>query len=244
MTPVVELTAVTVRLDGTLALDAVDLSVEAGERVAVLGPSGAGKSTLLAVMAGRRGVDGGEVSVLGAAAGALRGRARRRHACRVGLVEQDPPLVGSLRVVHNVNAGLLGRWSTARALMSLVAPRGRDEVERLLEGLDLVGVADRRTDELSGGERQRVAVARTLRQQPVLVLADEPVASLDPRTGDLVLGRLCDPAAERTVVVALHDPALARRHATRLVGLRSGRLVFDTTPSEVDERRLAALYAA
>jgi phosphonate transport system ATP-binding protein len=149
----------------------------------------------------------------------------------------------SLRVVHNVNAGLLGSWSTPRALWSLVSARHREEA---IVALGAVGLADRlldRTDSLSGGERQRVAVARLLIQRPELVLADEPTSSVDPRLADQVMELLCPTGAPWTSVVCMHDPELARRHADRLVGLRAGRIVFDAAPDQVSAQDLIDLYA-
>src|SRR5690606_24165235 len=156
---------------------------------------------------------------------ALHGRAGRALRRRIGTVHQGLALTDSLRVVHNVNAGLLGRWSTARALRSLVAPVDRERVRAVL---DRVGIADKidvPTGDLSGGERQRVAIARLLAQDPDLVLADEPAASLDPELGRLAVSLLSEVAAtaERALVISLHDPDLALAHCTRVVGLRGGR---------------------
>jgi phosphonate transport system ATP-binding protein len=246
----VELAGVTVRYDRGVApgaapaLDRVDLMVGEGERVALLGASGAGKSTLLAVAGGLVAPGEGSVSVLGTdptVPSPLRPGARSRvQRSRVGLISQQLDLVLPLRVVHNVNAGRLGRWSTLAALWSLVVPRARHEV---VEALDRVDLGDRfwsRTDELSGGERQRVAVARVLHQRPDLVLGDEPTSSVDPHLADRIMGLLVD--GPWTTVVSVHDPELARRHATRLVGLREGRIVFDAAPSAVSDDDLARLY--
>lgn len=246
----VELNGVRLRFGSIEALAGVDLRVDPGERVALIGPSGAGKSSLLDVIGGLSPPTEGTVRVLdtdlGRGIGALPRRQRRRHGRRVGTVSQRHDLVLSLRVVHNVNAGLLGDWSTARALASLIAPSGRD---RVAATLDLVGLAhriDARTGDLSGGERQRVAVARVLRQDPDLLLADEPTSSVDPTLSDLVMGLLCRPRseAESTTIVTVHDPALALRHATRVVGLRSGRVVLDRPAAEVTDADLDAVYAA
>ena len=227
----------------------MSLRVPVGERVALVGPSGAGKTTLLALMAGLVPPTDGSVAVFGAALSDVSGRALRRHRARVGLVGQHLDLALALRVVHNVNAGRLGRWSTPAALGSLLRPAGRGEV---VEVLDAVGLGDRveaRTGDLSGGERQRVAVARVLRQRPDLLLADEPTSSVDPAISDRVMGLLASPGAvgvdgtPRTVVVSAHDPQLARRHVDRLIGLLAGRVVFDRPANEVTDDELTALYA-
>jgi len=222
----------------------VDLTVRAGERVAVVGASGAGKSTLLAVANGSVVPTAGRVQVLGTDPAGLTGAALRRLRARVGTVHQHLELVGPLRVVHNVNAGRLGRWSAGRAAWSLVRPQG---VEEVVAALDRVGLADRvydRTERLSGGQQQRVALARVLVQRPELVLADEPASALDPALADTALELLGELAADTggALVVCLHDPALALRHCDRVVGLRAGRVVLDAPATELTLPALEAFY--
>jgi phosphonate transport system ATP-binding protein len=214
--------------------------------VAVVGPSGAGKSTLLGLANGAVAPTAGSVQVFGAAPAALRGRALRRLRARVGTVHQHLELVDQLRVVHNVNAGRLGSWPAGRATWSLLRPQGVAEV---LEALDRVGLADRvfeRTERLSGGQRQRVAVARLLVQRPELVLADEPASALDPALADRVLGLLAELVATggRAMVTSLHDPALALRHCTRVVGLVAGQVVLDAPAAALTVGDLATFYGA
>jgi phosphonate transport system ATP-binding protein len=214
--------------------------------VAVVGPSGAGKSTLLGLANGAVAPTAGSVRVLGADPAALRGRTLRRLRSRVGTVHQHLELVGQLRVVHNVNAGRLGSWPASRAAWSLARPQGLPEV---LAALEQVGLADRvfeRTDRLSGGQRQRVAVARLLVQRPELVLADEPASALDPSLGDRVLGLLAGLATDRggALVASLHDPSLALRHCTRVVGLVAGRVVLDAPAAGLTVGDLADFYGA
>ena len=248
-TPAVRLSGVDVTYpNGTHALVGVDLTIDVGERVALVGPSGGGKSTLLNLLSGRLLLDGadvaGDVGVLGADPGALRGRRRRRQAVRVGTVRQGLDLVGPLRVVHNVNAGRLGTWSTLRALVSLARPAERAEAASAVErfGLDPT-LLDVTVDELSGGQRQRVAVARVSRQAPELLLADEPIASLDPGLSELVLEMVVDPTAPwSTSIVSLHQPDFARRFATRVVGVRDGRVAFDVPVEQLTEQHLATVY--
>jgi phosphonate transport system ATP-binding protein len=147
-------------------------------------------------------------------------------------------------VVHNVNAGRLGEWSAWRALTSLVRPR---EVAVTRAALDRVGLADRltqRTSTLSGGEQQRVAIARVLVQRPALVLADEPVASLDPARGVEIVDLLHEVVRDTgaTLLASLHDVHLARRGFDRVLGLRDGRLWFDTPPWRLNTTMTDALY--
>ncbi len=244
--PVVALEHVTVSYGPVTALDDVSLRIGAGERVAVLGPSGAGKSTLLAALAGVVPPGTGTVELFGARPDELSGAALRRLRSRTGRISQSLDLVGPLRVVHNVNAGRLHRWSLARAAWSLLRPQGVDEV---VAALDRVGLADRlhdRCDALSGGQQQRVAVARLLVQDPELVLADEPVHSLDPALSAQVVGLLAGLAAERgrTLVTSLHDPELALRWCDRVVGLRDGRVRFDVAAGALAPEALDELYGA
>jgi phosphonate transport system ATP-binding protein len=241
----VSLSDVTVRFGALAALAGVDLVVPAGQRLAVVGSSGAGKTTLLEVLAGLTAPTSGIVEVLGAQPAHLRGRRLRAHNARVGLIGQGLDIALPLRTIHNVNAGVLGEWSPVRSAWSLLWPQGRSEASQALRQ---VGLDDRllsRTEDLSGGERQRVAVARVLRQRPLLVLADEPTSSVDPQLADDVMARLCGGAdtAPWTSIVSLHDPDLARRHADRIVGLRSGAVAFDRPSADVSDDDLAALYA-
>ncbi|GAA1436717.1 phosphonate ABC transporter ATP-binding protein [Microlunatus lacustris] len=241
----VALQSVQVRYGSLLAVDDVSLSVAAGERVALVGPSGAGKSTLLALCTGAVQPTSGTVEVLGEA---LASRTPRQLAAvrrRVGMLHQRLHLVGRLRVVHNVNAGRLGVWPWWKALASLVRPL---EVAAAQQALARTGVGDlvlARTEELSGGEQQRVALARLLVQDPELVLADEPVSSLDPARAEEVLRLLCATVTgwERTLLVSLHDFDLALRHCDRVVGVRAGRLLFDLPADEVTEQLRRELYA-
>ncbi len=231
------------RFGGFDALSDVDLDVHAGERVAVLGTSGAGKSTLLSLLNGSVPATSGSVEVLGQPLGALSSGRLRAVQRRVGTVSQGLDLVDQVRVLHNVNAGHLGRWPTWRALASLVRARPDTEVLAALERVGLSWAVHERTEKLSGGERQRVAIARLLVQAPTLVLADEPVSSLDPARAAEVLDLLPPASPGSALVVSLHQPELARRHCTRAVGLRAGRVVFDVPADAVDDTRLADLYS-
>ena len=226
------------------ALDGFDLEVHAGERVALVGPSGAGKTTVLRLCTGSVRPNGGKVDVLGHELGAASAEELRALRRRVGTVYQQLHLVGPLRVVHNVNAGRLGMWSRRRALRSLVKPV---EVDVARAALARVGIASKlfeRTDRLSGGEQQRVALARVLVQEPELILADEPVSSLDPARAEEVMDLLVEVVAgrSRTMLVSLHDFGLARRRCDRIVGVKAGRVVFDLPAGDVSDELGAALY--
>ena len=241
------LQGVSVAYGNRLALDGVDLSVRRGERVALVGPSGAGKSTLLGLGSGTVVPTQGRLEVLGVDPWAVSPGALRRLRARIGSVHQQLHLVGPLPVVHNVNAGRLGTWGRLRALRSLVRPLQVDEARMALDRVGIGPYLHVRTDRLSGGEQQRVALARLLVQDPELVLADEPVASLDPARAEEVMSLLCglleQPAGHRrTLVVSLHDFDLAVRHCDRVVALRQGRVVLDVPVEEVDEGTRARIY--
>jgi len=240
----VALHGVEVRYGDRVAVDGLDLAVGAGEHVAVIGPSGAGKSTLIRLLNGTAAPSAGSVRVLGAELADAPARALRGVQRRIGTVNQQFDLVGELRVVHNVNAGRLGEWSLWRSVSSLLRPRGVDTARA---ALDRVGLADRmsqRTSTLSGGEQQRVAIARVLVQRPALVLADEPVASLDPARGAEVVTLLHEVTRDTgaTLLASLHDVELARRGFDRVLGMRAGRLLFDTTPAALTATMTDALY--
>jgi phosphonate transport system ATP-binding protein len=206
----------------------IDLDVRPGECVALVGASGAGKTTLLRTLSGELLPVAGQVLVDGQALAGLHGAARRRARARIGLISQKHDLVEPLRVDKNVMAGALGRWSDWRALRFLFWSRP-DELADAAAALRAVGLEDKLrspTVALSGGEQQRVAIARALIQAPRLLLADEPVASLDPATAVEVLDLLTRLARERgmALICALHQPALAARFFDRTLEVRDGAL--------------------
>ena len=227
----------------TCVVRTVSLAVAGGEVVALVGPSGAGKSTLLALADGTLTPKAGRVTTLGQPLAELSERARRIVRADIGVVPQTVSLPGSLRVLHNVNAGRLGRWTVAQSIRSLIAPIGRGAVLDALAQFGIEGLIDARTDTLSGGQQQRVALARLVVQRPRLVLADEPVSAVDPAWSDEVLSQLRGMAdAGVGVLISVHDPDLARTHCSRMVGLRDGSVVFDRRVGEIDQPELDALY--
>ena len=211
------------------ALSDVHLEVAAGERIALVGPSGAGKTTLLRTLSGRLPPRAGEVMFEGVSLGSLKGRALRRVRAQIGLITQKHDLVDTLRVDKNVMAGALGRWSTMRALRFLFWSKAAElaEAGAALASVGLVDKLKAPSSALSGGEQQRVAIARALIQAPRLLLADEPVASLDPRTAVEVLDLLTGLTKARgmALICSLHQPELAARFFDRIVEVRHGALV-------------------
>lgn len=243
---IVELTGVTKRFGpDVLGLDDVSLTVAAGEVVVLLGLSGSGKSTLLRHVDGLQLPTSGTVKVLGVevtTAGARELRALRR---RIGFVFQQFDLVGGRTVLENVCTGALGRLRGPRLGLTTY-PRGlRREA---LEHLDRVGLADRafqRAATLSGGQQQRVAVARALMQRPEVLLADEPVASLDPESSAQVMDLLKTISRENslTVLCSLHQVDLALGWGDRIVGLRTGRTVLDLPTAGLDREQVMSVYS-
>lgn len=242
--PIFELKHVSQQFGQFRALADVDLKIYAGERVALVGSSGAGKSTLIRLLNGTLMPTEGEVWVLGRNLSQLTSRQLRQVQRGIGTVYQQFHLVDNLRVVHNVNAGHLGRWSLFKALFSLIKPL---EVETALKALTQVGIPEKlyaRTDRLSGGQQQRVALARVLVQDPIAILADEPIASLDPERSREIMDLLRDLTVQnsRSLVVSLHAIEFARSHCDRIVGLREGRIVFDLPAEQVTDGMLGELY--
>lgn len=228
--------------DGTLALSEVSVSIPKGQFCVILGPSGAGKSTLLRAVNGLMQPTNGRVVIDGTELTPATARHLRQ---RVAMIHQHFNLTLRMSVAANVLAGLLPVVSTGRAILGWFTPEHRAKACALLEcvGLNPKHV-QRRAGELSGGQQQRVGVARAFMLDPEVVLADEPVASLDPKISREILGLIRDAAQERhaTVLCSLHQVDLAREFGDRIVGMRDGKIVFDGTPEEFTEERVEALY--
>lgn len=241
-----ELQNVSVAYPSGLGLDGVDLRIDAGEAVGLVGPSGAGKSTLLRLLNGTLRPTEGRVLVGGVDLTELSTAELRRLRSRLGAVHQDLRLVPNLRVVRNVLLGRIGQLSFFGALRLMMLP-SRESVRQVHTLLQRVGIADKlfeRTDRLSGGEQQRVAIARALYQEPMALLADEPLASLDPaRSRDLLqlLHNLCGEGGI-TLCTSLHDLDVARDYLPRLVGLRGGRVIFDRPTETLGDEDFHGLY--
>jgi len=226
------------------AVSNINLQIRPGERVTLVGPSGAGKSTLISLLNGTLLPSQGEVHVLGHNLAQLSPRALRQVQRQIGTIYQQFHLVNNLRVIHNVNAGHLGRWSIFKAILSLLWPL---EVDTAANALAQVGIPEKlyeRTSQLSGGQQQRVAIARVLVQHPQAILADEPISSLDPERSREVMDLLRELSqkTQKTLVTSLHDINIARSHCQRIVGLRQGKLLFDTSPANVTEPMIKMLY--
>jgi phosphonate transport system ATP-binding protein len=229
---------------GVRALDDVNLTVDEGEFLVIIGLSGSGKSTLMRCINRLVEPTEGQVLYRGADVTAASPEELRRIRRRIAMVFQHFNLVRRSTVLTNVLSGRLGYVNPWKSLLHQFP---RDQIERAMQNLDRVGIAEKayaRADTLSGGQQQRVGIARALMQEPELILADEPVSSLDPATSHGVLRHL--EAINRedgiTVVCNLHFLDLARRYGTRIVALKEGRLIFDGKPTEVDRGWFREIY--
>ncbi len=232
------------RFGNTTAVDGVSLSLSSGSFVGIIGRSGAGKSTLLRMINRLNEPTSGIVEFDGAVVTDLQGVALRQWRRNCAMVFQQFNLIGRLDVLTNVLMGRLTSVPTWRSLLTLWS-----DADKLaaLEALDRFGMADfaaQRCDQLSGGQQQRVALCRALVQQPKIILADEPIASLDPRNTQVVMDALASINRDLgiTVLCNLHALDVARNYCDRLVGMSAGRVVFDGAPAELTDRVVQDLY--
>lgn len=231
---------------GGVALRGVTLAARQGEAIALIGPSGAGKTTLLSVIGTAMAPSQGRRSVLGDEVPASSAGAPRLLRARIGTVHQAPPIPPRQRVVTAVLAGRLGRWPAWKALASLLYPQDTAGAREALARVQLADKLFARCDQLSGGQLQRVGIARVLYQQAELILADEPVAALDPALALSTVQLLVHEAAARgaTLVASLHAVDLALACFARIVGIRDGAIAFDLPAAEVTQEHLRALYGS
>jgi len=226
------------------AVQGVTLSVPTGQFVGVIGQSGAGKSTLLRMINRLTEPSGGRVLWHGAEVTQLSGRALRDWRRRCAMIFQQFNLVGRLDVLNNVLLGRLAYTPFWRAATKAWPRQDRAMALAALDQFDMAAFAPRRADQLSGGQQQRVAICRALMQEPEIVLADEPVASLDPRNARIVMDALqrINRDSGLTVLCNLHALDLARTYCDRLIGMAGGRVVFDDVPAALTEAAARELY--
>lgn len=230
--------------NGVRGLDHVNLNIDDGEFVAIIGLSGAGKSTLLRSLNRLNEITSGEIIIDGRSITKADKKELRRIRTHIGLISQQFNLVKRSTVQKNVLSGKLGSFPLGKSLFGLFS---KEDYEKVNEVLAKVGLQDRlhtRCDELSGGQQQRVSIARTLFQEASIILADEPVASLDPVTSKRILSdlQMINRTLHRTVIVNIHSVELAKAYAGRIIGLQDGRVVFDGTPAELTEEKLKMIY--
>ena len=230
--------------NGTVGLDDVDLTIQDGEFVAIIGRSGAGKYTLLRAVNRMHPITAGKLTVNGTDVSGLSGKSLRRFRRGIGMVFQSFNLVTRTTVIRNVLSACVPDMPFWRVLLGTF--RKADKL-KALECLEKVGILDKaymRADQLSGGQQQRVALARTLAQDPGIILADEPVAALDPVTARQVMQDFVRVNREMgiTILLNIHHVELALEYADRVIGIRAGKIVYDGPSSQVDQGVLDAIY--
>ncbi|MFO1146783.1 MAG: phosphonate ABC transporter ATP-binding protein [Alsobacter sp.] len=232
------------RFGGKSAVDNLNLSLEQGSFVGIIGRSGAGKSTFLRMVNRLVDPSAGRISYAGTDVTALRGKALRDWRADCAMIFQQFNLVGRLDVLTNVLLGRLNKVSTVNSVLRLWSVEDRAMALSALDMLDIASLAAQRADSLSGGQQQRVAIARALVQEPKVILADEPIASLDPRNTKVVMDALLriNKHFGITVLCNLHSLDLARTYCDRLVGMSAGRLVFDGAPEALTDGVARDLY--
>lgn len=230
--------------NGTKGLNNINLKIQKGEFIVMVGLSGAGKSTLLRSVNRLHEITEGEIIIEGESITAAKGKGLRRMRRDIGMIFQNFNLVKRSTVLKNVLAGRVGYHSTLRTTLGLFP---KEDVELAFQALKRVNILEKayaRADELSGGQQQRVSIARALAQEAKIILADEPVASLDPLTTKQVLDDLkkINEDFGITTIVNLHSIDLARQYATRIIGLHAGEIVFDGLVEEATDEKFAEIY--
>ena len=230
--------------NGVKGLSHINLTINDGEFVSIIGLSGAGKSTLLRSVNRLNDVTEGEITIDGVSLTKAGKKELRRIRRRIGMISQQFNLVKRSTVQKNVRSGRLGYYSTWKSILGLFSKEDYERTKDALERVDLQDKLHSRCDELSGGQQQRVSIARTLVQQADIILADEPVASLDPVTTQKIMKDLqnINTTLGKTVIVNIHSVELARSFSTRIIALKAGEIVFDGAPEELTDERLIAIY--
>lgn len=240
----IAISSCTVKLGSLTVLRELSLSIRAREQLAVIGPSGAGKTTLVRVLSTALRTHP-EIVLWGQSPWQLTPGKRQQLRAKIGTIWQQAPLPPSQRVITAVLAGKLGQWGLLQSLRNLWHPLDPDGAYEALKKLNMEQKLSERCGDLSGGQLQRVSVARVLYQSPELILADEPVSSLDPVLADQTISVLVDhaQATNATLVASLHAVELALKHFPRIIGLRAGQVMFDCAPADISSAMLSALYA-
>ena len=241
-----QLSQITHHFGSTKAVDSVSLDVKSGEQVALIGPSGCGKTTLLRMMGTQLLPSAGDISLIGRSPTTLSAREIKQLRTRIAMIPQHLGLVSNISVLRNVLNGGLGKIDLLQTARQIIHPT-RNEIARVYELLKRTGISEKiydRTDSLSGGQQQRVAVARALYQQPSILLADEPVSSIDPARARDTIQMLTQLSKEEgiTLIVSLHNLELAREFFPRVIGLRYGRIAVDCSPEALSNDDCRALF--
>ena len=237
---------VTKSFGANTAVQAASFTVDRPMMIGIIGRSGAGKSTLLRILNRLTDATTGAITFEGMNVTALRGSAKRNWQAQCAMIFQQFNLVPRMDVVSNVLHGILNRRSTVQTMFNMWS---REDILKAIDILDRLGIAEqapKRAEALSGGQQQRVAIARALMQDPKIILADEPIASLDPMNAQIVMDTLKRINVEdgRMVIANLHTLDTARRYCDRVIGMRDGRIVFDGTPDQLSTGVARDIYGA
>ncbi len=227
------------------AVDNVSLHIKKAERIALIGPSGAGKTTLFRIINCTIPPTSGSLIIDGATVFKLNNSQIRNLRRRIGIVYQHHNLINRLSVVHNIIIGRLGNWSAFKSLFSLLYPFEFEEVKKALEKVRIEDKIFSRPLELSGGQRQRVALARVLFQNPDVIIADEPVSSVDQKLAQEIIELLIEISEDnnKTLLVSLHRVDLAFKYFNRIIGFNKGKIIFDASPEKISKFMLKDLFS-
>jgi phosphonate transport system ATP-binding protein len=228
----------------TRALNGISLDFYPGEFIVVIGPSGAGKSTFIRCINRLVDPSEGEIIFDGQHLEKLNGQKLRKERSKIGMIFQHYNLVGRTNVIKNVLHGQLSSISLYKSLLGLYPHEDKKEAVELLKKVGLQDQIYKRADELSGGQMQRVGICRAILQRPKLLLADEPIASLDPLSANIVMQQLHTISQEKklTCIVNLHQVDYAKKYATRIIGIKKGTVVFDGAPSRLTDEMIRDIY--
>lgn len=228
------------------ALNGINLSIDEGEFVVVIGPSGAGKSTFIRTINQMISMTSGEIIFDGVAISKIKSTKLRKIRTKIGMIFQHYNLIGRTNVIKNVLHGCLGQMTFIRSALGMYKQEDINKAYQLLKTVGLEEHIYKKSKDLSGGQMQRVGICRAMMQNPKLLLADEPIASLDPNSASLIMDLIYGMVKERniTCIMNLHQVEYARKYATRIIGIKGGNVVFDGKPELLTENIVANIYSS
>lgn len=228
----------------TRALKDINFKVEEGEFISVIGPSGAGKSTLLRCVNRLVNISEGSIVLDGTDITKVKGKELRNVRTKTGMIFQHYNLVERLSVVENVLHGLLGKKNAISGMLGLYTEAEKQQAFSIISDLGLTEQAYKRCSELSGGQKQRVGIARAIMQQPKVLLCDEPIASLDPKSSKVIMDHLAkiNKMKNITCIVNLHQVDVAMKYSDRIIGVSNGEIVYDGKPEHLSEEEIHKIY--